>query len=109
MTKVATVAGGSIQGLRKYNTSHSLLRKPLYLGEQQQIALLPRCLLTFSSRGESASREGSDSRTQPGGRAETQTSEHLPHQRIISLQGGLSPDSGESTILYPRSLGDQSP
>jgi hypothetical protein len=42
---------------------------------------------------------------QPAGKAGTQTSGHLHCQKRICLQGGLwSQDSGESTILYPRSL-----
>jgi hypothetical protein len=46
---------------------------------------------------------------QRGGKAETQTSGHLLLQRRVGLQGGLwTLDSGESSIMYPRSLRDQS-
>jgi hypothetical protein len=48
-------------------------------------------------------------RLQPGIGAETQMSGHLPHQRRVGLQGGLWPrELGESSILYPKSLRDQS-
>jgi hypothetical protein len=45
---------------------------------------------------------------QPGDRPETLTFVHLPHQRRVSLQGGVWPqESGESAILYQGFLRDQ--
>jgi hypothetical protein len=55
----------------------------------QEAELKSTDLYTFPARREWAFREGSDPGSQPGIRAETHSSGHLPCQKRVGLQGKL--------------------